>query len=74
MKPIMIAALLVLSGCASIDSAVSKDSVITSDDIITLSQACKGRGGVMEARRMYVVMSGTYEWRVSCKDGTNVTK
>ena len=73
MKTLMIAALLVLSGCASIDSAITKDSNITAADLDAFDVACKGHKKVFEVRKAYVVMTGKYEYRVTCKDNSNFT-
>lgn len=73
MKTMIIATLLVLSGCASIDSAITKDANITSDELKAIDASCKGHKGVFEVRKAYVVMTGKYEWRVTCKDNSNFT-
>lgn len=73
MKAMIIAALIVLSGCASIDSAITKDSNITAADLDAFDAACKGHKKVFEVRKAYVVMTGKYEYRVTCKDNSNFT-
>ena len=73
MKAILIATLLVLSGCASIDSAITKDANITAADLDAFDAACKGHKKVFEVRKAYVVMTGKYEYRVTCGDNSNFT-
>ena len=73
MKTMIIAALLVLSGCASIDSAITKDANITAADLDAFDAACKGHKKVFEVRKAYVVMTGKYEYRVTCRDNSNFT-
>lgn len=73
MKTMIIAALLILSGCASIDSAITKDANITAADLDAFDAACKKNKGVFEIRKAYVVMTGRYEYRVTCKDNSHFT-
>lgn len=73
MKAMLIATLLVLSGCASIDSAVPKGDALTGADLDAFDAACKKHKGVFEVRKAYVVMTGKSEWRVTCNDNSHFT-
>ena len=69
----VILATVLLSACASIDSGITKDSVITAEDFLAFKQACKNADGVLEVKKTYVLMTGKYEFRVTCKNGANYT-
>ena len=69
MKTVMILLITLLTGCASLDSGITKDATMTGADMLAMSQVCKKAGGVLEAKKAYVLMTQKYEFRVSCKNG-----
>lgn len=64
-------ATILLSACASIDSGITKDATLTAEDMLAFKSACSKSGGVLEAKKAYVLMTGKYEFRVTCKNGAN---
>lgn len=73
MKTLILSSLFLLASCASIDSAITKDANITAADLDAFDSACKGHKKVFEVRKAYVVMTGKYEYRVTCRDNSNFT-
>lgn len=66
----IILATILVSACASIDSGITKDATITAEDMLAFKSACSKSGGVLEAKKAYVLMTQKYEFRITCKNGS----
>lgn len=64
MRLIFILLAVLLAGCDT-----DADMPIREADLAVLTSACTRNGGLLSAERALPAFSGSWEWRLSCKDG-----